>query len=153
MPTLFMTKRNGVLEPNSKAAQIEFDRLPAGPPLRVKAVRARNGGFHRLSWCFFTYVASALNEGPTPAVWTPEDVKDHLLVATGYCREIKAHGKVGFIPKHTNFDAMDQGDYAKFMDAAMIYVRDDLCKWIEDSPDWPHIQAILKESYLLGDDE
>ncbi len=154
MAVLYMAKESGnALRPNSRAAQIEFDKLPYGVALRVKAVRARNGGFHRLSWCFFTYIAKALNEGPTATLWRPDDVKAELLVATGRYRETMRAGKLTAIPFPTNFDAMDQTEYAAFIDAAMIYVRDDLCRWIEDSPDWPHIQTILKKAHLLDEEQ
>lgn len=153
--SLYIQRRGHTLIPASGPEALDLEKLPEGRLLRCDVVqpRPRNGGFHRLSWALFGQIAEALNHGPHTAPWTAEDVKDNLLVATGHCREVTVRGKTGFVPKHTNFGAMDQQEYGRFVDAAMIYVRDDLCRWIEDAPNWPDIAEILKASHLMEDAE
>ncbi len=159
MTTLFVQSTGSALVPVSRAAQIALGSLPRGVPLKVEPKQPRNGKFHRMAWAFFTYVAEALNDGPAGAHWTPEDVKNDLLVATGHAkmrplsggerRRLNAPaGSVVAVPKSISFSAMDQAEFSAFMEAAMLYVRDDLCRWIEGSPHWDEIGAILRAAHL-----
>lgn len=145
MPALLYMRRKGqTLIPASAAEACQIERLPVGKPLRVQVAVPRGSKFHRLTWAFFNLVAEALNAGPSAAPWRAFDVKAHLLVATGHCREIKAGGRVGFVPISTAFEAMTQDEYGKWFDAALLYVRDHLCRWIQDSDEWPEIVKIME---------
>ena len=155
--TVFFAKSDGRgLVPQSRAAALEFDRLPRGVPLRVEATQPRNGKQHRLFWAFCALVSDALNSGPTPVAWDSERVATHLKLATGHVETIKLSAKdahrlgveYAALPRSISFAAMDGDAFGKFMDAAFVYVRDVLCAWIKDSPHWPDIQAILHESHL-----
>lgn len=154
---VFFAKSDGLtLRPSSKAAQIVMASIPQGVPLRIEAKQPRNGRFHRLAWAFFTYVADALNDGPTATAWTPDGVLDLLKIATGHVTYAKLTAKDAarlgvtdvVMPKSISFSSLDEDAFGKFMDQAMHYVRDTLAPWIEDSPHWPEIQVILRESGL-----
>ena len=141
----FTARRVGFsLVPTARAGEIAIDKLPVGTRLRVKAVKPRGDKFHAGTWAFFTLLAEALNRGPTAAPWRPEDVKDYLLVATGRSRPIRVGSLTGFIPSHTNFDAMDQQEYGRFVEDAMRHMRDHLSPWINQSDEWPEIAKFLR---------
>lgn len=162
MTALFVKSTGTALLPDSKAAQIALaEFLPRGVPLKIEPRQPRNLQFHKLAWAFFTYVASALNDGPAGARWTPDDVKDDLLVATGHAKvrpmsrterernNVPAGAAaVVAVPKSISFSSMDQDQFGRFMEAAFIYVRDDLCRWIEGSPHWEQIGAILAACHM-----
>lgn len=157
--TLFVRSNGKALLPTSHAAQIALEALPRGVPLRVDPKQPRNSKFHRMAWAFATYVAKALNDGPTAKEWTAEDAMTHLKLATGNVETMKLSRKMAgrlrqdfaAVPKSISFAKMDEAAFGKFMDAAMTYVRDDLAPWIEDSEDWPHIVEILRASHMMGD--
>ena len=166
MTALFVKCTGSTLTPASKAAQIAMEHLPRGVELKIEPKQPRNGKFHRMSWAFFTYVADALNDGPVNEPWQPDDVKDDLLVATGHCkirpmsraeraRNNIPEGAKAFrsIPTSISWSAMDEVAFSRFMEAAMVYVRDDLCPWIEDSPHWAQIESILRASHLTDGSE
>ena len=105
-----------------------------------------------------TWTAHPLNDGPAPSLaqWDAERVVELMKLATGHVelsvlppKDAKRLGVTHVArPKSISFAAMDGAAFGKFMDAAFVYVRDDLCRWIEGSPYWVEIQAILKASYL-----
>lgn len=163
MTALFVECTGHSLTPASKAAQIAMEHLPRGVPLRIEPKQPRNGKFHRMAWAFFTYVAEALNDGPAGAHWTPDDVKDDLLVATGHAkvrpmsgserrRWNAPQGAIVAVPKSISWSSMDEVAFSRFMAGAMTYVRDELCVWIEESPHWSEIESILRASHLLAEE-
>jgi uncharacterized protein YfdQ (DUF2303 family) len=113
---------------------------------------------HRLFYSFATYVAAALNDGPTTTEWTTDAVVTHLKLATGHVETVKLSKRDAMrlgveyaaLPKSISFAKMDGDEFSRFMDAAFTYVRDVLCGWIEDSPNWAEIQAILRESHMVS---
>lgn len=166
MASPFFVRREGyTLIPTSKAGQIALERLKPGAIYRIEPIQPRNGKQHRLFWAFVTYVADALNDGPTGATWSAQNVKDDLLVATGRTRnrpmtrlERARHnvpeGAVAIVarPVSISFVAMDGDAFSAFMEDAMVYVRDHLAPWIEASDHWPDIEKILLASFLLRGD-
>ena len=158
MATLFCKRAGMALVPQSKAALIVMEALPQGVALKIEAIQPRNGKQHRLFWAFATYVSEALNDSPAPSMvaWTPDRVVELLKLATGHVELAalppKDARRLGVthvaLPKSISFAAMDGAEFSRFMEAAMIYVRDELCRWIEGSPYWAEIQAILRASYL-----
>lgn len=161
MTTIFCRCDGAALVPQSKAALIALSDLPRGVALKVEVTRPRNIKQHRMFWAFATYVAEALNDGPAPSLmpWDAERVVELLKLATGHVeiaalppKDAKRLGVTHVArPKSISFAAMDGAAFGKFMEAAFVYVRDDLCRWIEDSPHWADIQTILRESYLMGE--
>lgn len=159
MPTMFLRSDGRYLVPTSKAAALALEKLPRGIPLRVEATEPRNLKQHRLFWAFATYVAHSLNDGPTAKEWTSDDVVTHLKLATGHVETVKLARRdaerlgveYAALPKSISFAKMDGDEFSRFMESAFVYVRDDLCKWIEDSPHWQDIAAILRESHLMGE--
>jgi hypothetical protein len=162
----FVRKQGSALVPTSRAGQIAIDKLKAGVQYRVTPAQPRNTAQHRLFWAFVTYVSDALNSGPAGAHWDAEDVKDDLLVACGFTNdrpmsrlERERHsvpdGAVAIVsrPKSIAFHKMSQDEFGKFMEAAFLYVRDELAPWIVNSPDWPHIETILAESHISEENE
>lgn len=163
MTTIFCKCDGAALIPQSRAALVELFNLPREVSLKVVVTRPRNIKQHRLFFAFVTYVAEALNDGPAPSIlpWTQERVVELLKLATGHVelaplppKDAKRLG-VDLVarPKSISFASMDGAEFSKFMEAAFVYVRDELCHWIEDSPHWAEIQTILRESYLLGGQE
>lgn len=158
MATLYVRRKGNQLVPHSAAAALALDALPQGVPMRCEVTRPRSGPQHRLFWALATYVAEALNDGPAASEWTPEAVVEMLKIATGHVdlvalppREAKRLGVTHVAkPKSIAFAAMDGVAFSRFMNAAMTYVRDTLCPWIEASPHWGHIEAILRESEMMG---
>ena len=163
---LFVRRIENVLVPTSKAGQLAIEKLKFGALYKIEPTRPRNGKQHRLFWAFVTYVAEALNDGPTGAMWTAENVKDDLLVATGRTRnrpmtrmERARHnvpeGTVAVVarPVSISFVSMSGDEFSGFMDDAMAYVRDHLAPWIEASDHWPEIEKILMASFMLRGDE
>ena len=157
----FFVKSNGnALFPTSKAAQDALMALPKGVPMRIDPKQPRNGKQHRLFWAFAQYVANAMNDGPTAKNWTAEDVVSHMKIATGRAVTVRLgkreRDRLGVeyavLPKSISFASMDNAEFSKFMDAAFMYVRDDLCRWIESSDDWHHIEEILRASGMMGSD-
>lgn len=157
--TAFFVKNTGsALLPASKAAQMELEKLAKGVPLKVEPKQPRNGKQHRLFWAFASYVADALNDGPTNRQWSQTDVVAHLKLATGHVTTMKLSRRdqerlgveYAAVPASISFAAMDGQAFSEFMERAFVYVRDDLCRWIEDSEHWPEIEAILRESGLVG---
>lgn len=161
MTTIFCKSDGAALIPQSKAALIALFNLPRETSLKVVVTKPRNIKAHRLFFAFATYVAEALNDGPAPALqpWTPEKVVELMKLATGNVelaalppKDAKRLGVTHVaLPKSISFASMDGIEFTKFMEAAFVYVRDDLCRWIEGSPHWADIQAILRESYLMGE--
>ena len=166
----FVRRIENVLVPTSKAGQLAIDKLKFGALYKIEPKQPRNSKQHRLFWAFVTYVAEALNDGPAGAMWTAENVKDDLLVATGRTRnrpmtrvERARHnvpeGAVAMVarPVSISFVSMSGDEFSAFMDDAMAYVRDHLAPWIEASDHWPEIEKILVASYMLrgsgGEDE
>lgn len=166
----FVRRIENVLVPTSKAGQLAIDKLKFGALYKIEPKQPRNSKQHRLFWAFLTYVADALNDGPAGAIWTAENVKDDLLVATGRTRnrnmtraERIRHnipdGAVAIVsrPVSISFVSMSGDEFSAFMDDAMAYVRDHLAPWIEASDHWPEIEKILVASYMLrgsgGEDE
>lgn len=163
----FFARREGsVLVPASKAGQLAIEKLRHGALYKIEPTQPRNGKQHRLFWAFVTYVAEALNDGPTGATWSAENVKDDLLVATGRTRnrpmsriERARHNvspdSVAIVarPVSISFVAMGGDEFSGFMDDAMAYVRDHLAPWIEASDHWPEIEKILVASFLMRGDE
>jgi len=82
----FVRRIENVLIPTSKAGQLAIEKLKFGTLYKIEPKQPRNSKQHRLFWAFLSYVADALNDGPTGATWTAENVKDDLLVATGRTR-------------------------------------------------------------------
>lgn len=163
---LFVRRIENVLVPTSKAGQLAIEKLKFGALYKIEPTRPRNGKQHRLFWAFVTYVAEALNDGPTGAMWTAENVKDDLLVATGRTRnrpmtrmERARHnvpeGAVAVVarPVSISFVSMSGDEFSGFMEDAMAYVRDHLAPWIEASDHWPEIEKILMASFMLRGDE
>lgn len=161
MTTIFCKSDGAALIPQSKAALIALFNLPRDVSLKVVVTRPRNTKFHRLAWALFTYVAEALNNGPAGSHWTPESVKDDLLVATGFCKsrpmsapERRRHNvspnqvAIVSIPESISFGSMDESKFGQFMAASMLFIATDLCPWIEGSPHWADIQEILRASYM-----
>ena len=160
MTVLFAKSTGAALVPTSRAAALEMEKLPRGVPLRIEAKQPRNGKQHRLFWAFCALVADALNDGPTASQWDAERVATHLKLATGHVETVRLSARdaarlgvdYAAIPKSISFAAMDGDAFGKFMDAAFVYVRDHLCRWISDSAHWPDIQVILRESHLEAAD-
>lgn len=158
----FVRRIENVLVPTSKAGQLAIDKLKFGALYKIEPKQPRNSKQHRLFWAFVTYVAEALNDGPAGAIWTAENVKDDLLVATGRTRnrpmtrvERARHnvpdGAVAVVarPVSISFVSMSGDEFSAFMDDAMAYVRDQLAPWIEASDHWPEIEKILVASFML----
>lgn len=162
----FVRRIENVLVPTSKAGQLAIEKLKFGALYKIEPKQPRNSRQHRLFWAFVTYVAEALNDGPAGAMWTAENVKDDLLVATGRTRnrpmtrvERARHnvpdGAVAMVarPVSISFVSMSGDEFSAFMDDAMAYVRDHLAPWIEASDHWPEIEKILVASFMLRGDE
>lgn len=163
----FFVRREGSVQvPASKSGQLALEKLRHGAFYKIEPTQPRNGKQHRLFWAFVTYVAEALNDGPTGAIWSAENVKDDLLVATGRTRnrpmtrvERARHNVpqdvVAIVarPVSISFVAMGGDEFSGFMDDAMAYVRDHLAPWIEASDHWPEIEKILVASFLMRGDE
>jgi len=163
----FVRRIENVLIPTSKAGQLAVEKLKFGTLYKIEPKQPRNSKQHRLFWAFLSYVADALNDGPTGATWTAENVKDDLLVATGRTRnrpmtrsERARHnipeGAIAIVarPVSISFVSMGGDEFSAFMDDAMAYVRDHLVPWIEASDHWPEIEKILVASFMLrGDDK
>lgn len=162
----FVRRIENVLVPTSKAGQLAIEKLKFGALYKIEPKQPRNSKQHRLFWAFVTYVAEALNDGPAGAIWTAENVKDDLLVASGRTRnrpmtrvERARHnvpdGAVAVVarPVSISFVSMSGDEFSAFMDDAMAYVRDHLAPWIEASDHWPEIEKILVASFMLRGDE
>lgn len=158
----FVQRIENVLVPTSKAGQLAIEKLKFGALYKIEPKQPRNSKQHRLFWAFVTYVAEALNDGPAGAIWTAENVKYDLLVATGRTRnrpmtrvERARHnvpdGAVAVVarPVSISFVSMSGDEFSAFMDDAMAYVRDHLAPWIEASDHWPEIEKILVASFML----
>lgn len=158
----FVRRIENVLVPTSKAGQLAIDKLKFGALYKIEPKQPRNSKQHRLFWAFVTYVAEALNDGPAGAIWTAENVKDDLLVATGRTRnrpmtrvERARHnvpdGAVAVVarPVSISFVSMSGDEFSAFMADAMAYIRDHLVPWIEGSEHWPEIEKILVASWML----
>lgn len=159
----FFVRREGyALVPTSKAGRIAIEKMKYGGLYKIEPKQPRNGDQHRLFWAFLTYVADALNDGPTSAEWTADDVKEDLLVATGRTRDRKMtriermrrnvpEDAVAIVsrPVSISFVSMSGDEFSAFMDDAMAYVRDHLAPWIIASDHWPEIEKILAASFML----
>lgn len=153
----FFVRSNGVaLIPNSRAAAIAIEQLPKNVHLKVDPKQPRNEKFHRLAWAFFQLVADALRDGPAPGRWSAEDVKDDLLIATGFCKTrpmSKRERERNNVPSETiayvskpasiSYASMDNAEFGDFMEASFSYVFNELAPWIRDSDHWSEIQTIV----------
>lgn len=167
----FVRRIDNVLVPSSRAGQLAIEKLKFGALYKIEPKQPRNIKQHRLFWAFLGYVAEALNDGPTGATWTSENVKDDLLVATGRTRnrpmtrtERARHnipdGVEAIVarPVSISFVSMSGDEFSNFMDDAMTYVHEHLVPWIAASDHWPEIEKILAASFMLrgsedGDDQ
>ena len=162
----FFIRRDGnVLVPTSKAGQLAIEKLKFGTLYKIEPKQPRNIDQNRMFWAFMTYVAEALNDGPTSVEWTADNIKEDLLVATGRTRnrlmtrtERLRHDvpedAIAIIarPVSISFVSMSGDEFSAFMDDAMAYVRDHLVPWIEGSDHWPEIEKILVASFMLKND-
>lgn len=153
MPTLHAYRKGDMLVPDDTASAIELSRLPFGRTIRIEARVPRHGKHHRGVWKLFALTAQALNDGPSPgaAQWTSEGVAELVKIGTGHVEYFKLRPKdakrygtdVGIRPASISFEAMDQSDFDKFSDAALVYIRSELCPYIETSPYWVEINRLI----------
>lgn len=156
MPIFFARRQGSVIVPNSQSSAIEMEKLPERVVFRVEAKVPRNGKHHRLVFALFSLTAQALNDGPAPSAtaWDAEGVARLVKIATGHVEifklrpaDAKRYGTdVGITPKSISYDKMDQTQFGQFADAAMHYIRTELCPYIESSPYWPDIAQIIAAS-------
>lgn len=153
MATFYARRSGAYISPISRASALEMEHLPEGVVFRVVAKVPRNGRHHRLIWALFSLTAAALNDGPAPSAkaWTAEDVARMVKIATGHVETFKLpraaaqrYGTdTGILPASISYDAMDQAAFGRFADAAMDYIRGDLCPYIEDSDYWQEIAKMV----------
>ena len=162
----FIQRKGNVLVPTSKAGQLAIEKLKFGKLYKIEPKQPRNLDQNRMFWAFMTYVAEALNDGPTSAEWTADNIKEDLLVATGRAR-IRSMTRTERLrndvpedamaiiarPVSISFASMSGDEFSTFMDDAMAYVRDHLVPWIEGSDHWPEIEKTLVASFMFKGDQ
>lgn len=81
----------------------------------VKLKRDRSGKHHRFFWAILKKVVDNHAEYNKP-----DQLLLWLKVRLGYVEEVRFHDdKVWFVAKSTNFSAMEQNEFKKFVDAAL----------------------------------
>lgn len=141
--------------PATKAAQSEFDRFDEAAIVHGDLAVRRNLKFHRLYWAMCTYIADALNEGPSGASdWTQEMVSDRLKLATGRAeivpipRALQRHYGVdkALKPVSISFAKMDESEFGRFVEASIAYVLSEFGAWVQEHEDWRHVREILNHA-------
>jgi len=151
MPKFALTKKGLGFFPATKAAQIEALKMPDGDGLFGDIARRRNLKFHRLYFALCTYVSEALNNGPGEIEWTQEMVSDRLKLATGRAEivpipsSLQRHYGVthALKPVSISFAKMDETEFGRFVEVAIAYVLSEFGAWVQDHPDWHHVQDIV----------
>lgn len=141
---VWVKKHGQSLAPLSRADALKIEDLSG--EFCAKLSKPRNGKHHRLMWALWTYVAKALNDGPTPREWTADDVCLHCKVALGLTDPVKIKGQTVEVPRSISFAKMDQEAFSRFAEQVMEYVAGDLCPWIHGSEHWAEIQVILENA-------
>ncbi len=148
-------KREGMmLIPADRAAEIVFDKLPAGRSVMAELWRPRSIEQHRLAFAFFTLLAEALNNGPGREQWTQDMVRRRLAVVTGHADLIPLPDKLArqwgsrlaVVPRSMSFSSMDADEFSRFLNDALDYVRDELAPWLVGTPQWGELAMLVGAS-------
>jgi hypothetical protein len=158
MATFYAYREGQKLVPRSLAAALEIERLPVETALRVKAVKPRSGKYHRLILGLCSLVAEALNNGPSKTIepWDTESVLRNIKVALGDVEiaPMTARQKAKFgipadekayiaVTGSISYRSRDQKAFDEWSEKAMEYIANDLCPYIQESPEWVQIANIL----------
>jgi len=111
------------------------DRLRRGESVLVHFKQARYLPRHRLYWATIREVVKN-----TDLFATEKSLHQTLLLACGVVDPlIDVEGHINMIPSSTSFDEMDEADFQKYFDQAMVVISTKIIPGIE-------IKALLKEA-------
>lgn len=129
-------------------------KIKDGMACQVEWYLSRNGKHHSLAWIFVGLVADAMNDGPSALfdAWDDERVMEHVKLAVGVSDIYKLPPKlakkagcpVAIKSGSISFAKMDQARFAEFFEAMLLYVQTELSPHIEQSPQWPQIDKIIR---------
>ena len=122
------------------------DAFRPGDRLQISVDKDRNGKFNALAHLMFGKVCDAVNRGP--ASMDIDRLKRWVKLQTGRYEVIALPRPVNGVShaieyQSTAFAKMGEAEFHDFMVDACELIRDRMAPWIEDSDQWPEIQAIL----------
>ncbi len=153
-----MERKGDSLVPSAKAWRHALGEVPIGEKVRVEVSRPRNSRHHRMFFALLQLSVTALNRGP--AGTTVDALLDWLKGKLGYYEIVELPPNLAQTTgqshavrfKSIRFAAMDQTAFANFADEAMRLIRDEIAPWIDESPEWPEIEDILRRSQTVHPD-
>lgn len=123
---LILQKRGTLLLPASPADMEALDGLSAGIDYRAVLTRAQGRSVrqHRLLWGLAKLIAENLESDPP---LTSEGVVALLKLRTGHTQPVKlASGEYVLIPRSIAFAKLDQDQFNRFFERALVAVERDL---------------------------
>ena len=100
-----------------------FDRWKVGDTIQADNLRKpRSLPRHRFYWKALSEIVAATECAPTA-----EHLHAALKIGTGYAMPVKLQdGTLVWVPDSTSFEAMDDAEFAKFMDTATKWTAENL---------------------------
>ena len=100
-----------------------LDKQPLGTTLQADNLRKpRSLPRHRFYWKALSEIVAATECAPTA-----EHLHAALKIGTGYAMPVKLQdGTLVWVPDSTSFEAMDDAEFAKFMDTATKWTAENL---------------------------
>lgn len=116
-PTLQVVLRDGVLHPVTRYDAELFVLFPYDQLFDVIPVSERSPLHHKKYWAVLNDVVKATQKWPTAS-----HLHDDLKMLCGYYRTVinKASGGVYYVPDSISFDKMDQKEFGKYFENAMM---------------------------------
>jgi len=141
MGEVFTMRRRGMkLECVTPYEEDLLSELPEGKDLTVTITRQRSQRQHRFFWALITKVAENHE-----TYRRPEQLLLWIKIRLGYVEEVKFHNdEVWWTAKSISFNAMDQGEFLTFFNAAL----DVIC--VEVIPNLDKKTLVFEVEQMLG---
>lgn len=118
-----------------------------GDRLRLTVDKDRNGKFNSLYHVMLDKLAKAINRGP--ATTSIDDLKKWVKLRRGLYdvvtlpRPTPTGETTAIEYTSTSFHSMGEDEFHQFAVTSCDLIRAELAPWVQDSPEWPEIKAIL----------
>lgn len=159
MPTVWAIYQGaGVFRVRARASLEECqEHFHQGDAIKITVNVSRNDKYHRLFFAIIGKCVKAINAGPTQV--TKEGLLRWLKLHMGHFDVIAVPNGKQFGASQAieygsiAYDAMDQEEFAEFVEGALGLVRDQLAPWLNTAPEWPEIVEMLTHAGIETGDE
>lgn len=165
MPSLTAYLLGDRLYPADEASRLRWCRIPRGPELDVSIVRSRSLPQHRMSRKLVASVTEAMRDGPDGIADADDEWTMTTLSLAGGVAQVRpmsplerrfyGDGPIVAMRRSTRFEAMDSGEYTRWLDGAASFLMLPQWGWLADSRpgrDAMNILAKMRaEPPMIGD--